>query len=123
MAARDIGAGLRRAGLRPPRHAEGFPEVVAAFRKEGGNYLRDAYDARRHPDSGLYEIPFFLNRAGTVAFTIQDDQGEVEFASEIDAPAGSGLLKFSQFTPQSEEVFTLRLRTDGGEYSLPLRLH
>ncbi len=122
MADPDIKAGLRRAGLAEPRHDDGFPEVVPAFRK-GGAADVDAYDIRRHPDSGLFEIPYYVNQSGPVRFRLADVDGDVVLDHEAFAASGRNVLAFPQFTPPSDEIFLLTLETAAESHPLKLRFH
>jgi hypothetical protein len=122
MSDKDVRNGLETAGLAAPEHAEGFPEVVVPLRRESGAYVPDALDIRRHPDTGLYSIPYCIARAGRAAFRIVNEEGEEVFARSLDAPAGSSVLAFPQFLPRGDEILTLTLTTEEGSYSLPLRL-
>lgn len=123
MRDRDIGRGLQKMGLRPPEHEDGFPEAVVAFKKVGGRMVPDAYDIRRHPDTGLYEVPFFVREAGPVTFAIADLNGEQLLLEEIKANPGRNTFRFPQFMPGEDEVLTLTMQTEDKGYSLPLRLH
>lgn len=128
MGDKDVRQGLERAGLGAPEHAEGFPEAIIPLRPEtepdgdSDGYALDAYDARRHPDTGVYGIPYFVKAAGKVRFSIADVEGTEVFARELDAAAESGVLSFPQFMPRGDGVLTLRMVTGAGEYFLPLRL-
>lgn len=123
MSDQEIQNGLSLAGFHIPNHEEGFPEAVPALRRIDGNLVRDAYDIRRHPDTGKYEIPFFVKTATLVAFKFIDADGDVEFIHDVDAREGMNTLSFPQFMPKDGQVLTLTMTTPESEYTLPVRLH
>ena len=123
----DIRRGLEAAGLKEPQLEEGFPEAVVTLRKESGKYRADAYDLRRHPDSGQYEIPFWRNEEGPVVFTLVDPVGgQTLLTLEAEAKKGRNKLSFAQFRRKNPAVINLVMgaASEGGQsYSLPIRLH
>ncbi len=123
MADPDVRAGLEKAGLVEPDLPAGFPEAVVTVRKEEGKYVPDAYDIRRHPDTGQYLIPYRCGQAGEVAFSIVDADGEALFSKKATAAKGANILFFPQFAPVDGKVLSL-IMTDGrNQYNLPVRLH
>jgi hypothetical protein len=125
MRDKDVLAGMRKAGISEPDLESGFPEAVVTLKKKGRNaYEPDACDIRRHPDSGLYAVPYRTAQPGKTRFTLKDTSGNVLLEREEDAAKGRNTLLFPQFAPPDGAVLVLDMRTeDGGEYSLPLRLH
>lgn len=123
MANKDVRQGLAAAGFSAPDLAEGFPEAVVTLRKEGSELVPDAYDIRRHPDSGLYEIPYWLEAAGKASFRLVDYDGDEMGTWEADAAEGTNTLAFAQFMPVEDEVLTLIMTAGEKEYRLPVRLH
>lgn len=120
----DVKRGLDRAGLRPPRPADGFPEMVVALKPDGrGGHVPDACDLRRHPDTGLYAVPYQANKGGAVVLTLTDPAGATRRTFHIRAAPGRNELTFA-FRPESPDaVHTLTLDTGDARHSLPLRLH
>ena len=123
MSDRDVRRGLGLAGLGGPDHREGFPEAVVALRKDGERLVPDAFDIRRHPDSGCYVVPYWLDDAGVAAFRILDAEEQELFVREERGAMGANALTFAQFMTPNGERLTLVMKTDNGEYTLPLRLH
>ncbi len=121
----EVRAGLRSVGITEPQLAPGFPEAVVTLKREGKKYAPDAYDIRRHPDSGLYEIPYWCAEAGTVLFTVANPDGGPPLLNQQEKAAkGRNCLKFPQFRARGDEILTLTMATsDGGEYRLPMRLY
>ena len=123
MSDRDVGRGLSLAGLAPPTFREGFPEMVITLRKEGDRLVPDAHDICRHPDSGMYEIPYFAEAAGPVSFRLVEDGGDELLALEVNAVAGRNILSFAQFAPRDDAILTIVMKISDGEHTLPVRLH
>ncbi len=121
----EVRAGLARAGLVEPKLETGFPEAVVTLKRDGKKYVPDAYEIRRHPDSGLYQVPYWCAGGGTVAFTVADpDGGPTLLNLKVKAVPGRNYLSFPQFRRKSEDVLPLvMVAPDGAEYRLPLRLH
>ena len=126
----DVRRGLEKAGITDPQLEEGFPEAVVTLRKDGKKYLPDAYDIVRHPDSGLYEIPFWRAEEGRVTFSfIEPAGGQTVLTMEVEAKKGRNKLTFNQFRRKSSAVLQLIMSAagDDGEsgrtYSLPVRLN
>lgn len=123
MADPDVRRGLAGAGIAEPRFASGFPEAVVTLKKKGKSYVPDAYDLRRHPETGLYTIPFWAEKAGEADFLLADSQGVSLLMAEQPALAGRNYLTLPQFIPLGDGVLSLTMRLDGQEFTLPLRLH
>ncbi len=122
MSDADVRAGLDKAGLAAPEFEEGFPEVVVTLGKNNGSYVPVAYDIRRHPDTGLFSIPYWCDKEGKVSFRMADADGKEVFTQDATAVEGSNTLSFPQFMHPDGEVITLTMKTDRGEYVLPVRL-
>ncbi len=136
----DVRRGLAAAGLHEPdfsglAEAAGadtaaewpwpgypFPEVVVALRKEGGGYVLDAHDLVRHPDSGLYTLPFWSRGGGECLFVLENQSGQEVYRSVLKAGKGRGYWSFPQFMIPDGKVLRLTLRQGGVEYYLPVRL-
>ncbi len=120
----DIRAGLRKAGISEPNLAPGFPEAVVTLEKTNATYTPDAYDIRRHPDTGQFNIPYWTTTAGPVSFTFTDPENKTLLSLEAMAAPGRNTLTFAQFIRPNNEILTLTQRTaTGEEYKLPVRLH
>ena len=121
----DVRAGLEKAGLKPPQLKTGFPEAVVTLDKAGKKYVPDAFEIRRHPNSGLYEVPFWSETPGRITFAINDASGGPPLARfEVEAGPGRNKLTFPQFKRVNGERLTLTMAgPDGKEQTLPLRLH
>ena len=123
MADSDIKAGLEKLGLEEPHLKEGFPEAVVTLKKDGKQSVPDAYELRRHPDSGLYEIPYWIDEAGPVSFKLSGTDEEALINLEAAGAKGRNKLTFPQFRRKSASILTLSMSTGRGEYKLPVRLH
>lgn len=119
----DVRKGLLVAGIHEPAYETGFPLVVVTLKPAHGKYVEDAYDIRRHPDTGLYQIPYYMKEAGQVTFTITDRDGVVVRTSQLNAPIGNNVLTFPQFQERSDNIYTLIMKTGAKEYKLPIRMH
>ena len=123
MRDKDVRAGLLAAGIIAPQLEEGFPEAVVTLVKKGKAHTPDAYDIRRHPDTGLFQIPYWAASAGDVRFSFADHGGEIVHSSTESAIVGRNLLQFPQFMQADGAVLTLTMHLNGASYSLPVRLH
>ena len=119
----DVRRGLGAAGIAEPVFEEGFPEVVVTLVRSGKSYAPDAYDMRRHPDSGQYAVPYWMAASGTVIFRFLAADGEEIHAVTEDAHQGRNTLSFPQFMAADANTLTLIMKTANGTYSLPVRLH
>ncbi len=119
----DIKRGLERAGMTEPKHQNGFPEVVVTMRKEDGKYVPDALDLRRHPDSGLYEIPFWSEQENDVHLALYDLKGAPLLEMELLAHQGRNKWTFHPFRRPNSTVLQLILTIGEQTYELPVRLH
>lgn len=124
MSDKDVRAGLERAGIREPELKTGFPEAVVTVKLKGRNYVPDAYDIRRHPDTGLFAVPYWVEENGPVSFALFSPEGNILHRQDADAVKGRNSLSFPQFMAPDGNVLTLVMRTANGVgYRLPLRLH
>lgn len=125
MSIPEVRVGLERAGLQPPELDEGFPEAVVTLVKEGRKYVPDAYEIRRHPDTGLYSAPFWTREAGPVIMKITGpEDGPPLLERIVEAGAGRNFLTFPQFRRNDGKLLILTMITAaGGQYTLPIRLH
>ena len=119
----DVRRGLDMAGIAEPVFGEGFPEAVVALVRNGKNYVPDAHDIRRHPDSGRYAIPYRTAAPGTVTFRFATADGAEIHTITAEAHEGRNVLLFPQFMAPDKSVLTLSMRTGQGTYKLPVRLH
>lgn len=119
----DVQHGLSVAGLHKPAFRTGFPQVVVTLKPAHGKYVQDAFDIRRHPDTGLYTIPFYVENPGLVTFTLTNSDGVVVRTMGQEVAAGNNTLAFPQFIRQSEDIYQLRMEAGGKEYTLPVRMH
>jgi hypothetical protein len=122
----EIISGLERLGLAPPALEDGFPEAVVTRVLRGAKYRDDAHVIRRHPDSGLYLVPYFLKEGGQAEFSLvnPDDPGEAEIfkASRLASP-GSNTLSMDLPMGNGRRL-SLSMKAPGGKtYTLPLRLY
>ena len=123
MRDKDIRAGLLASGIVAPSLEEGFPEAVVTVVRNGKDYVPDAYDIRRHPDLGLYQIPYWVDVAGDAQFSLATVEGEVIYSKTEAALAGRNVLQFPQVAPPNDAVLFLTMSLKGRTYSLPVRLH
>lgn len=119
----DVQRGLKVAGLHIPRLSTGFPEAVVTLKPAHGKYVPDAYDIRRHPDTGEYNIPYYIEQGGDVSFVLTNRSGEPVKVWNIQASAGRGVLSFPQIVALSDEVYTLTMDAKGKKYQLPVRMN
>lgn len=123
MADSDIQTGLRDAGIAEPELPEGFPEAVVALRRNSKGNAPDAHDIRRHPDSGLFVVPFQVHMPGEVIFRFTSAEGDVLHTMSVSAKPGRNELVFPQFMSPGGTALMLTMGVSGKEYSLPVRLH
>ena len=123
MGDKDVQSGLKLAGIHIPDYKTGFPQVVVTLKPAHGKYVADAYDIRRHPDTGLYVIPYFMEEAGKADFTLTNKDGVVVKTFDRTSAAGINQLTFPQFVEPTEAIFKLEMKTGGKSYELPVRMH
>lgn len=120
----DVRRGLDRAGLRPPEPSDGFPDMVVTLKPDGqGGHIPDACDLRRHPDTGLYTVPYHVKQGGPVVFTLKDARGAAIRTMRVQAGPGRNELTFPQFRPADDVVYTLTMSAGRASHTLPIRLH
>lgn len=120
----DVRRGLTVAGLHEPEFGTGFPEVVVTLKKTGRKrYGPDAYDLRRHPDTGLFTIPYWMSAAGSVTFTLTDVDNNVLLSLERKAFQGRNALTFAQFMTPDGRILTLTMQSGEEKHQVPIRLH
>jgi hypothetical protein len=126
MANREVQNGLKILGFTEPLLEDGFPEAVITRYLRGGRYRDDAYVIRRHPDTGLYAVPYFLKDGGEATFTLIDagEPGEIVlYSSTEQASPGSNTLSMD-LPMDNGRLLSLQMRThDEKLYSVPLRLY
>lgn len=123
MADKDVQKGLKVAGIHAPDYKTGFPQVVITLKSAHGKYVEDAFDIRRHPDTGQYAIPYYMETAGKVDFTLTNKNGVVVKMFTRTVAAGAGQLTFPQFEEQTDDIFKLEMKTEGKTYEIPVRMH
>jgi hypothetical protein len=123
MADRDVQNGLKEAGIAEPDFAPGFPEAVVTLKRKGKNYVPDVYALRRHPDSGLYSIPYWTKGEGEIVFRFLDAEDKEVQTLKKTAAKGRNHLVFPQFMPAKDSPLRLIMQTGDAEYTLPLRFY
>ena len=119
----EVKQGLGRMGVQPLAPANGFDQVVVALAKTEGGYQPDALDLRRHPDSGLYVVPYSCESDGIVTFTLSDSTGKVLRRFTREGRKGYNELSFEKFLPEGKERYTLAMRIGDFTESLPIRFN
>ncbi len=123
----DIMRGLQLAGIHEPKHKEGFPEVVPMLKWKPQKYYADAYDIRRHADTGLYHVPLWSHSAGQSTLRLSrlsKDNDEVLLQQSLATVQGRNEFRFAQPAAPGPQVYTLTLLLPSGtEHTLLLRLH
>ena len=119
----EVQQGLDRLGVHELPAEDGFSQLVVPLRKIESGYEPDALDLRRHPDSGLYTVPYSSSEPRLIFFSIADASGNVVKRFTREARQGNNVLEFDQFAPVSDEVFTLRMRSGEISDTLPVRFH
>ena len=119
----EVQEGLARMGVQPLPAANGFPNVVVPLKKTESGYEMDALDLRRHPDTGLYTIPYSCEKDGVVFFTLEDASGKVIKQFTREGRKGDNVLEFAQFMPVSPEPLQLIMHIADLTAGLPIRLN
>ena len=86
-------------------------------------YQPDALDLRRHPDTGLYTVPFSCEGDSIVTFAVSDAAGKVLRRFTREGRKGYNELSFEKFLPEGKERYTLTMRTGDFSESLPIRFN
>ena len=123
MSDTSITKALEVAGITEPELVPGFPEAVVTLKRKGKGYVPDAYAARRHPDSGLYSIPYWADASGDILFRFTDTTGKEVHTLKKTARKGRNYLTFPQFMPTDDGLLKLSMHAGKKEYTLPLRLY
>ena len=119
----EVREGLERMGVQPLPASNGFPYVVVPLKKTESGYEMDALDLRRHPDTGLYTLPYSCEDNGLVFFTITDTSGKVLRQFTREGQKGDNLLEFPQFMAPTQEVLQLTMHIGDWTAGLPIRLN
>ena len=110
-------------GVQPLPATNGFPYVVVPLKKGESGYEPDALDLRRHPDTGLYTLPYSCEKDGLVFFTLEDASGKVVRQFTREGRKGDNLLEFPQFMPVSSERLQLVMHIGELKIGIPVRLN
>jgi hypothetical protein len=119
----EVRLGLGRMGVQPLAPTNGFTQVVVPLKISDDSYAPDALDLRRHPDSGLYGVPYSCEKDGIVTFTLSDTSGKVLKRFTREGRKGDNILEFEQFMPVDGQTLTLAMRIGDTLAKLPIRLH
>lgn len=119
----EVQEGLARMGVQPLPATNGFPYVVVPLKKGESGYEPDALDLRRHPDTGLYTLPYSCEKDGLVFFTLEDASGKVVRQFTREGRKGDNLLEFPQFMPVSSERLQLVMHIGELKIGIPVRLN
>ncbi len=119
----EVRQGLERMGVQELPEADGFSQLVIPLRKTDSGYEPDALDLRRHPDTGLYGIPYCSSEPRLVFFSVSDAAHKVVRRFTRKAHKGNNILEFDAFAPATDEVFTLTMSAEGVSDVLPVRFH
>lgn len=119
----EIQQGLGRMGVKPLDPADGFTQVVVTLARTETGYKADALDLRRHPDSGLYSVPYSCEADGIVTFTLAAADGKMVKRFTREGRKGENLLEFPQFMPPSCEILQLTMRRGEHTDQIPVRLN
>ncbi len=123
MAIPEIRAGLKAAGIHRPNFASGFPEIVVSLRPDpDGTYRTDAWDLVRHPDWGLYIVPFWSQSRTLATFRLLDSQDQVIFQQAQEAAVGRNVLTFPQLRENDGQIYRLEMTLEDQTYTVPLRM-
>ena len=119
----EVKQGLGRMGVTPLGPANGFDQVVVPVKAAEAGYQPDALDLRRHPDSGLYVVPYSCEADAVVTFTLSDASGKVLRRFTREGRKGCNELAFSKFLPEGQDIYRLTMRTGEFSESLPIRFN
>ncbi len=116
MKSPEIQAGLALAQINNPASSTGFPLVMK-------NAQTGVYDMIQHPDRAVYELPYSVQNAGQVLFTLKDTQGQVVRKFFATAVQGSNICSFEKdCNTMINQTYTLEMYADGRISSLPVVL-
>ncbi|MDR2199623.1 MAG: beta-glucosidase [Deltaproteobacteria bacterium] len=122
----EIQNGLKVLGFFEPRLPEGFPEAVITRTLRGAKYRDDAFELRRHPDNGMYLIPYYLKDAGKINFTLVESRAPNEsemIKLSVEAKAGSNTLNLDLPMGDGRLFILTMFKPDGREFTLPIRFY
>ena len=119
----EVKEGLARMGVRPLEPTNGFTQVVLPLKRAENGHVADALDLRRHPDSGLYRVPYSCEKDGIVTFTLSDAAGKVLRRFTREGRKGDNVLAFEQFLPAGADIYELAMQTGDFKATLPIRLN
>ena len=97
--------------------------MVVPLKKTESGYELDALDLRRHPDTGLYTVPYSCEKDGMVFFTLEDASGKVVKRFTREGRNGPNLLEFPQFMPATQEKYQLIMHIGDLTAGLPIRMN
>ena len=123
MSIPEVRKGLAKAGLEEPELADGFPEAIVTVQKKNLEYVPDAYEMMRHPETGTYSVPYRSTQKEKVEFIWKDENEQTVSSETRFAVPGRNVLQFKPFMPGDGKKLTLVLQHADGEHSLPIRLH
>ncbi len=123
MQAPEIQSALTKAGISMPNYETGFYLSVPQVVKSGSDYVIDALDIVRHPDTGKYEIPFFMKNAGEVTFTFRNSGGKTVKTLTLQAKAGENILQFEKEKDMNSGKFTVSMAAEGKIANMNVRLN
>lgn len=120
----EVQRGINRMGMYEPQYTNGFPLMVLPLKLENNVHVPDAVDLRRHPDTGLYTVPYYSEKAAPVTFTLERANNATPlFSLPRIAQPGHNELTFPPFSAPDTAVYHLRMELEGNVHILPLRLH
>jgi hypothetical protein len=110
--------GLTRAGVKDkPTYSQGFHLAMI-------NTATNEYDMIRHPDHKLFELNYFLERAGNVQFTVTNiAQNKVVLEKAVSGNMGENVFEFDSQEIMNGKQHTIKMiAPDNKEYILLTRL-
>lgn len=124
MADPDVRNGLVKAGITEPDLKTGFPEMVVPLKKEKKDFVPDACDLVRHPDTGRYLVSYYSDAKGPVRFVFSTESAQKVHTIETEAAKGRNELEFEAFIAPGSDIYVLSFTaSDGEKHSLPVRFH
>ncbi len=118
MKAPEIQSGLALADLNKTELPTGFSQAMV-------NTKTKVYDMVRHPDRGNYELPYYVQKTGTVLFVLKNTQGaEVRRFFSTAAQVGYNICTFSSDCNMElvGQQLMVEMFADEGIYTLPIML-
>ncbi len=123
MARDDIRTGLQKSGIASPCLPAGFPEAIETTVLQQGQYRPDGYSACRHPDTGLYHIPYWVDKEECVTLALSSLDGKNLYVRRQTARPGRNWFDFPEVAPVNGSLYCLRLTTSSSAHVLRLRLY